>query len=237
VTGDCLSSRAPVLPGLRQTEQNGLSTLYKRRGLNGLHALAGHGRGREGRGWRERITGHKCLRCNELVHVWSCARKSRYSQPRPPCRAWAVAGKSGRPSRPFPGPARLQVAHVLDAWLAASDLYDDLLRHARFEVVAEENLPVDALVRAFLLFDGPRAHQAQRPPLELKLVLLGQDVRLVGRDGFADGDDLGLLAAGAAQPVRRRRPAKGRLPPAERPARYRQLQPSRHPERGCQREG
>ena len=50
-----------------------------------------------------------------------------------------------------------QVAHIFDAGLAAFDLNDDLLRLARLRVVAEKNLPVNAVVRAFLLLDGPRA--------------------------------------------------------------------------------
>ena len=91
----------------------------------------------------------------------------------------------------------------------------DLLRLACLWVVAENNLPVNTVVRAFLLLDGPRAHQAQRPPLELNLVLLGRDVRPVGRDGFADGDDLDLVAAGVAQPVLRRKPAKGGSSPLD----------------------
>jgi hypothetical protein len=49
------------------------------------------------------------------------------------------------------------LAHVLDAGLAAFDLDDDLRRLARLRVVAEKNRCVNALVRAFLLLDGPRA--------------------------------------------------------------------------------
>ena len=71
----------------------------------------------------------------------------------------------------------------------------------RLRVVAKENLAVNAVVGPLLLLDGPGAHQAQCPPLELKLVLLGQDGRLVGCDRFADGNDFDLVAAGVAQPV------------------------------------
>ena len=42
--------------------------------------------------------GCKCLRCNELAPDGPCARRSRHSRPRLPCRAWAVARESGRPS-------------------------------------------------------------------------------------------------------------------------------------------
>jgi hypothetical protein len=51
------------------------------------------------------------------------------------------------------------------------------------------------------LLHGARADEAQRPPLELIFVLLGQRGGFVGGDGFADGDDLDLVAEGVAQPV------------------------------------
>ena len=75
-----------------------------------------------------------------------------------------------------------QVPHVFDAGLAAFDLDDDLLGLGRARVVAEKDLAVNAVVGPFLLLDGPRADQAQRPPLELIFVLLGQDGGFVGRD-------------------------------------------------------
>jgi len=65
------------------------------------------------------------------------------------------------------------------------------------------------VARALRLLDAPRAQRAQRLPLELKLVLLGQDVGFVGCDEFADGDDFDLVSAGLAQPVCRRTTAKG----------------------------
>ena len=40
--------------------------LHKLHGFNVLHALTGHDRRREGRGWRERTTGHECLCRNEF---------------------------------------------------------------------------------------------------------------------------------------------------------------------------
>ena len=80
-----------------------------------------------------------------------------------------------------------QVAHVFDAGLAAFDLNDGLLRPARLRDGAEETLPVNAVVHVFFQLDGPCAHQVQGPPLKLLVVRLGQDVRLVERDRFADG--------------------------------------------------
>ena len=60
---------------------------------------------------------------------------------------------------------------------------------------------VDAVIGAFLLFDGAGAHQAQRPPLELIFVLVGQDGGFVGGDGLADGDDFDFVAVGVAETV------------------------------------
>ncbi len=79
-----------------------------------------------------------------------------------------------------------QISHVLHAGLAALDLNDDLLRLRRFRVVAEENLAVNAVVGAFLLFFGPGAHEPQRPSLELELVFFGERGGFVRRRRFAD---------------------------------------------------
>jgi len=51
-----------------------------------------------------------------------------------------------------------RVTQVFDTGLAGFDPNDDLLRLARLRVVAEKNLPVNAVVRPFLLLDGPCAH-------------------------------------------------------------------------------
>lgn len=85
-----------------------------------------------------------------------------------------------------------QVAHGFDASLAAFDLNDDLVRLARLRVAGGMNLPVNAVVGAFLLLDGPSAYQVQGPPVELKLVLFGQDERLVGWCRLADDADNGF---------------------------------------------
>ena len=58
----------------------------------------------------------------------------------------------------FPVQHTAQVAYVFDAGLAAFDLDDDLLRLARLRVVSEKNLPVNAVVGAFLLLDLQHAH-------------------------------------------------------------------------------
>jgi hypothetical protein len=52
---------------------------------------------------------------------------------------------------------------VLHAGLATLYLNDDLLRPGGLWVVAEENFPVNAVVRAFLLLDGSRANETKRP--------------------------------------------------------------------------
>jgi hypothetical protein len=53
---------------------------------------------------------------------------------------------------------------------------DDHLRLGlRVRVVAEEDLAVYAAIRAFLLLDGPRADEAERPPLELVFVPLNNE--------------------------------------------------------------
>ena len=82
-----------------------------------------------------------------------------------------------------------QIAHILHAGLAAFDLNDDLLRFGGFGVVAEKDFAVNAVVRAFFLLDGARANEAERPPLELIFVVLGERGGFVGRGGFADDAD------------------------------------------------
>ena len=89
-----------------------------------------------------------------------------------------------------------QIAHVLHAGLAAFDLNDDLLRLGGLGVVAEKDFAVNAVVRAFLLLDGARADEAERPPLELVFVVLGERGGFVGRGGFADDADEGDLRGG-----------------------------------------
>ena len=84
-----------------------------------------------------------------------------------------------------------QIAHVFYAGLAAFDLNNNLFRLGGFGVVAEKDFAVNAVVRAFLLLDGPRADEAERPPLELIFVVLGERGGLVGRGGFADDADEG----------------------------------------------
>jgi hypothetical protein len=79
-----------------------------------------------------------------------------------------------------------QIAHVLHAGLAALDLNDNLLRFGGFGVIAEKDFAVNAVVRAFLLLDGARADEAERPPLELIFVVLGERGGFVGRGGVAD---------------------------------------------------
>ena len=68
-------------------------------------------------------------------------------------------------------------------------------------VVAEENLAVHAAVRAFLFLDGPRADEAERPPLELILVLRSEFVCAgeVGR--FAHHLHLQVRSVGVVQPI------------------------------------
>jgi len=68
-------------------------------------------------------------------------------------------------------------------------LNDDLLRLGGFGGVAEKDFAVYAVVRAFFLPDGARADEAERPPLELIFVLLGEGGGFVGRGGFADDAD------------------------------------------------
>ena len=82
-----------------------------------------------------------------------------------------------------------QIAHVFHAGLAAFDLNNNLLRFGGFGVVAEKNFAVNAVVGAFFLLDGTRTDEAERPPLELIFVVLGERGGFVGRGGFADDAD------------------------------------------------
>jgi hypothetical protein len=70
-------------------------------------------------------------------------------------------------------------------------LNDDLLRLGGPRVVAEKNLAVNAVVRAFLLLDGARADEAQRPPLKLELVFLRERGGFVWCGRLADDADEG----------------------------------------------
>ena len=72
---------------------------------------------------------------------------------------------------------------------------DDLLGVSA-AVVVEVEPSVDALVRALLLLGRTRAHQAERPPLELVRVLLGQ-LRCASRVGRLADDLVGVLDLGA----------------------------------------
>jgi len=61
------------------------------------------------------------------------------------------------------------------------------------------------VVRAFLLLDGPSADEAERPPLELELVFLGQRGGFVRCGGFADdADEVNILRGAGFSPLRRR---------------------------------
>src|SRR5207247_234539 len=68
-----------------------------------------------------------------------------------------------------------QIADVFHAGFPAFDLEDDLFRLRCFRVVAEKNFAVNAVIRAFLLLDRASGNEAERPPLKLIFVLLGQD--------------------------------------------------------------
>ena len=102
---------------------------------------------------------------------------------------WRLQGNQDADGGLFAVQHAAQIAHVLHAGLAAFDLNDDLFRLGRFRVIAEKDFAVNAVVRAFLLLDGPRADEAERPPLELVFVLLGERGGLVGRGRFADDAD------------------------------------------------
>jgi len=82
-------------------------------------------------------------------------------------------------------------------------LNDDLLRLGSFRVVAEKNLAVNAVVRAFLLLDGSRADEAECPPLELVFVFVGERGGFNRRGRFAMMRTRETLGAGPprAQPT------------------------------------
>jgi hypothetical protein len=73
----------------------------------------------------------------------------------------------------FAGKNADEIADLGNGDAAGLDGKDDLLRLAGV-VVVEVEAAVDAAIRALLLLGGPRAHLAQRPPLELVLVFGGQ---------------------------------------------------------------
>ena len=94
-----------------------------------------------------------------------------------------------------------EIVHVGAANVPALDLEDYLLRLVR--LVVEEQPPVNPPIGPFLLLGGTRAHEPQRPILELEAVLLRQ--RPCAGKVLRLANDLILrvdaLAEGALQPI------------------------------------
>ena len=104
--------------------------------------------------------------------------------------------------RLFPFQHAFQVANLSGVHVPALDLHDDAFGFAAV-VVEEIDVAVDAGVGASAFVVGRASvHQAQRPPLELVAVLLGQRLGAGNIGGFAD-DFVGtqIIAEGVVQAV------------------------------------
>jgi len=113
-------------------------------------------------------------------------------------------------STPISAPLALdspaQVARVLDAHAAAFDREDDLPRLRIGRRLAEENLAVDAVIRAFLFLHRPRADEAERSKVRgrhfnaRRLSANRNGGRLSGeyvqRTSFLQRDEIALLPLG-----------------------------------------